>query len=98
MLDSSLGSTDSGMDSSIVASGASVTYDSGSFSSGRIKDWKNLLNTYKKEFRYFGYGAQADRYLINQSASNGILYALSSSGIAGIFFYFIFISARKQKI
>ena len=31
----------------------------------------------------YGYGAQGDRYLINQTASNGIIYSLSSSGILG---------------
>jgi len=63
-------------------------------SSGRFSDWKNII----KEFNYksnvnnliFGYGAQGDRYLINQTASNGMLYALASSGIIGISFYLIF--------
>ena len=37
-----------------------------------------------------------DRYLINQSASNGIIYALSSSGIIGLnFLHFIFINIFK---
>ena len=61
-----------------------------SFTSGRMEDWKNLLSKYKKEFKYYGYGAQADRYFINQSASNGIIYALTSSGIIGIIFYLLF--------
>jgi hypothetical protein len=66
--------------------------DQDDFSSGRYKDWNNLLIEFKenKENIFFGYGAQADRYLINQSASNGILYALSASGLIGLFFYFIF--------
>ena len=38
----------------------------------------------------FGYGSQGDRFLINQTASNGILYALSSSGILGVIIFFTF--------
>ena len=36
----------------------------------------------------YGYGAQGDRYLINQTASNGIIYSLSSSGILGQYLSF----------
>ena len=64
--------------------------DPESFSSGRVNDWRELLSKYKKEFKYYGYGSQADRYLINQSASNGIIHALTSSGIIGIIFYLLF--------
>ena len=64
--------------------------DPDSFSSGRVNDWVELLSKYKKEFKYYGYGSQADRYLINQSASNGIIHALTSSGIIGIIFYLLF--------
>ena len=38
---------------------------------------------------FFGYGAQGDRYLINQTASNGFVYALASSGIMGLIFFLI---------
>ena len=48
----------------------------------------------------FGYGAICDRFLINQTASNGILYALISSGISGFlfftFFTFIFLDYIKE--
>ncbi len=64
--------------------------DPQSFSSGRIKDWKSLLIKYQKEFKFYGFGAQADRFFIDQSASNGVIYALTSSGLIGIFFYLIF--------
>ena len=60
-----------------------------SFSSGRFDDWKNILIKYDKK-KIFGYGSQGDRYLINQSASNGIIYALSSSGIIGLISYILF--------
>ena len=39
---------------------------------------------------FFGYGAQGDRFLINQTASNGLIYAISSSGILGLSFYIFF--------
>ena len=60
--------------------------------SGRIDDWKDLINQFYNKGNYliFGYGAQGDRYLINQTASNGILYALSSSGVVGLLFFLIF--------
>ena len=72
--------------------------DPSSFSSGRSEDWANLINRYKNEFRFYGYGSQADRFLINQTASNGMIYAITSSGIAGIFFYSIFILSCLVKI
>lgn len=58
------------------------------YSSGRFEDWQTLS---KKIVRspLIGYGSQGDRFAIDQSASNGVLYALSSSGIFGFFFYFI---------
>jgi len=64
----------------------------GDVSSGRFGDWKKLIEetTKDKRFLLFGYGSQADRYLINQTASNGMIYALSSSGIIGITFYMSF--------
>ncbi len=79
--------------------------DTSSFSSGRVKDWETLIHAYNNDFKYYGYGAkyygygaQADRFLINQTASNGIIYAITSSGIIGIFFYFIFIFSCLAKI
>ena len=48
-------------------------------------DWKSLLSKINTSI-ILGYGAQGDRFLINQTASNGILYSLSSSGILGTFF------------
>ena len=38
----------------------------------------------------FGYGAQGDRYLINQTASNGMIYAITSSGIFGLISFIFF--------
>ncbi len=60
------------------------------FSSGRINDWQEILYKFRKNNNFFGYGAQADRFLINQSASNGLVYALSSSGIIGLIFFISF--------
>ena len=68
------------------------------FSSGRVEDWKSLISKFKNEFEFLGFGAQADRFLINQSASNGLLYALTSSGILGTFFYLIFCLSCLVKV
>ena len=70
--------------------------DPQTYSSGRINDWKEILMNFRtnnklnappihmiKKSVIYGYGAQGDRYLINQTASNGIIYSLSSSGILG---------------
>ena len=59
-------------------------------SSGRFDDWKKILNNMSNEHFYLGYGPQADRYLINQTASNGLIYAYSSSGFFGFLFYLFF--------
>ena len=63
--------------------------DPETYSSGRFEDWKNLLSKINSSI-IFGYGAQGDRFLINQTASNGILYALISSGISGFLFFLLF--------
>lgn len=58
--------------------------------SGRIEDWKAIINNFDYNTNlFFGYGAQGDRYLINQTASNGLLYAFASSGIFGLMFFLI---------
>ena len=59
------------------------------FSSGRLQDWKSLLNKFQSKNVLFGYGSLGDRYLINQSASNGLIYAVVSSGIIGTIFFII---------
>ena len=59
------------------------------FSSGRLDDWYKLLNNFNLK-QIFGYGAQGDRFLIKQTASNGVLYALSSSGFLGLLFFLSF--------
>jgi len=52
------------------------------FTSGRLIDWKNILNNNKNIL--FGNGTLGDRYLINQTASNLLFYTYSSSGIIGL--------------
>ena len=59
------------------------------FSSGRLQDWKSLSNKFQSKNILFGYGSLGDRYLINQSASNGLIYAMVSSGIIGTIFFII---------
>ena len=71
--------------------------DPNSYSSGRVEDWKSIFFKTLKS-KYFGFGAQGDRYLINQTASNGLLYAFSSSGIIGSIFYVVFIFSCLFKI
>jgi hypothetical protein len=60
------------------------------FSSGRFEDWYLISNKFEKNEILFGYGAQGDRYLINQSASNGLIYSFTSSGIFGSIFFVFF--------
>ena len=61
------------------------------FTSGRIGDWLEIYKTFNYEKNlYFGYGSQGDRYLINQTASNGLIYAFSSSGLFGLLFFLLF--------
>ena len=60
------------------------------FTSGRINDWLEIKSKFEKNNILFGYGSQADRFLINQSASNGLIYSFSSSGIIGLFFFLMF--------
>ena len=62
--------------------------DPETYSSGRYEDWNNLYHKIKKS-PIIGYGSQGDRFSIDQTASNGALYALSSSGILGFSFYCI---------
>ncbi len=64
--------------------------DPETYSSGRLDDWKSILSKVDKSILY-GFGAQGDRFLINQTASNGMIYAISSSGVLG-FINFIFFS------
>ena len=57
---------------------------------GRIEDWKEIINKFDyKNNLFFGYGSQGDRYLINQTASNGLVYTFVSSGIIGVTFFLI---------
>ena len=50
---------------------------------------KDILSNINKSIIY-GFGAQGDRYLINQTASNGLLYAISSSGLIGFVPFVLF--------
>ncbi len=59
------------------------------FTSGRFNDWESILSNMDESI-IFGYGAQGDRFLINQSASNGIIYATASSGFLGLLFFIFF--------
>lgn len=61
--------------------------------SGRLKIWKTLIDLYEKN-RFFGYGPQADRFLLKGSelanrfssnASNGVIYAFVCGGYLAAF-------------
>jgi len=65
--------------------------------SGRFLIWKNLLKKYDKN-RIFGYGPQADRYLINKdvikkfgssNASNAFIYSFICAGYFGLLVFVI---------
>ena len=60
------------------------------FSSGRFMDWEQIIDSVSNENIFYGYGSQADRYLIQQTASNGLIYAYAATGIFGLFFYILF--------
>ena len=66
-----------------------------SFTSYRFEDWKFLIKSNKNYL--LGNGTQADRYLINQSASNSLIYFYSSSGMVGVFlFILIYLTLLKK--
>ena len=77
------------IDPTVVGKDFKRPFDSATYSSGRVEDWKNILIQLKSSI-IFGYGAQGDRFLINQTASNGLIYAISSSGIFGYYTLYIF--------
>ncbi len=52
------------------------------FTSGRLNDWKSILD--KNQKRVYGNGVLGDRYLIEQSASNLLIYSYASSGLIGV--------------
>jgi hypothetical protein len=78
------------------------TNDEQSFSSRRFEDWKDIVILTNQNFLY-GYGTQADRFLIDQTASNALLYAYSSAGIFGLLsilfiylrYFYIFLKSIK---
>ena len=63
-------------------------FDPITYSSGRFNDWNLIINKIDGSIIY-GYGSQGDRHLIQQTASNGLLYALSSSGVTGLLFFIL---------
>jgi len=63
------------------------------FSSSRFDNWTKVINIIKKNYLK-GYGAQADRILIEQSVHNSILYSTLSGGLlSGLSIIFIYISS-----
>ena len=63
------------------------------FSSDRFHNWNKAINIIKKNYLK-GYGAQADRILIEQSVHNSLLYSILSGGLlSGLSIIFIYISS-----
>ena len=61
------------------------------FSSDRFSNWEKAHKIIKKNY-FKGYGAQADRLLINQSIHNALIYAVLSGGLfAGIAIILIYV-------
>ena len=61
------------------------------FSSDRFSNWNKAHKIIKKNY-FKGYGAQADRLLINQSIHNALIYAVLSGGLfAGIAIILIYV-------
>ena len=66
--------------------------DEQSFTSNRFTDWSKIIKNNKSPI--FGNGSMGDRFLIDQTASNGFLYIYASAGFFGILFYsFIFLKS-----
>ena len=68
-----------------------------SITSYRFDDWKELIKLTIKSSPIIGNGTQSDRFLIKQTASNGLIYFFSSAGVLG-FFIFIMIYFQIIKI
>lgn len=66
------------------------TFSKNDISSGRFQDWKQILKNINDTNIIYGFGPQGDRYLINQSASNGLIHAYACSGLIGLVFFSIF--------
>jgi hypothetical protein len=58
------------------------------YASTRYKDWNDIIEKTKKNY-FLGYGIQADRLLINQSASNAFVYSFASGGVCGLLIFII---------
>jgi len=64
------------------------TQSPSSFTSYRIRDWKELIKKTKStQSVLIGNGTQADRFLIKQTASNATLYFYASAGVIGLLIY-----------
>ncbi len=83
--------------------------DLNEYSSGRFKIWKNCYRILIQHKYWFGFGPQADRYLITKylkndlhaswgnNASNAFLYSLLSAGVFG-FLFVIYIYFKSIKL
>lgn len=59
-----------------------IHHPSSALTSGRLEDWKKIIQ--KNDHIVFGNGLMGDRFLINQSASNILVYNYASGGIFSV--------------
>lgn len=58
-----------------------------SITSYRFDDWKKLIKLTIESSPIIGNGTQSDRFLIKQTASNGLIYFFSSAGLLGLMIF-----------
>ena len=69
-----------------------IKHPTSPLTSGRLEDWKKIIE--KNNNLIFGNGFMGDRFLINQSASNILIYNYASGGIISVVI-FIFLILRS---
>ena len=63
--------------------------DQTSFTSRRYEDWTKIIENNNNHF--LGYGAQGDRFLINQSASSLYFFNYASGGLLTVFIFLLLV-------
>ena len=66
-----------------------IVHPTSPLTSGRLEDWKKIIQ--KNDNIVFGNGLMGDRFLINQSASNILIYNYASGGIFSVAVFILLI-------
>jgi len=66
-----------------------IKHPTSPLTSGRLEDWKKIIQ--KNNNLIFGNGFMGDRFLINQSASNILIYNYASGGIISVVIFILLI-------